>query len=466
MLKIHFLGGVRSVTGSRHIIETENTRLLVDCGLFQGHRREAYERNVALPFDTKSITAMTLGHAHIDHSGNIPNLVRLGYRGPIYATVATVDLCRYMLLDSAYLQERDVEFVNKRNRKKGLPLVDPIYTIQDALESLRYFVPRYYNRPFFVSPELSVRFVEAGHVLGSALTIITYHKNSSEIRIGYIVDLGRKNLPLLRPPFQAKDLDYMIIESTYGGRIHSPISGAKEKLKETIVRTYERGGKVIIPSFALERTQELLFYLRELYEEKGIPPIPIYVDSPLAVNLTGIFIEHTDCLDKKSRRLLQKDSNIFEFELVRYLRTTDESKALNNDPRSCIIISASGMAEGGRILHHLRANIGDERSTILIVGFMAENTLGRKLVEKERFVKIFGEEYERKAEVVVANEFSAHADQKDLVEYIKGAQESGRLKHTFLVHGEQAQSQKLLEVLNSIGINNVSMPQEGDVVEI
>jgi metallo-beta-lactamase family protein len=331
---------------------------------------------------------------------------------------------------------------------------------------LRYFVPRYYNRPFFVSPELSVRFVEAGHVLGSALTIITYHKNSSEIRIGYIVDLGRKNLPLLRPPFQAKDLDYMIIESTYGGRIHSPISGAKEKLKETIVRTYERGGKVIIPSFALERTQELLFYLRELYEEKGIPPIPIYVDSPLAVNLTNIFIEHTDCLDRKSRRLLQKDSNIFEFELVRYLRTTDESKALNNDPRSCIIISASGMAEGGRILHHLRANIGDERSTILIVGFMAENTLGRKLVEKERFVKIFGEEYERKAEVVVANEFSAHADQKDLVEYIKRAQESGRLKHTFLVHGEQAQSQKLLEVLNSIGINNVSMPQEGDVVEI
>ncbi|MGB9561667.1 MAG: MBL fold metallo-hydrolase, partial [bacterium] len=375
-MRIRFLGGVRNVTGSKHLIETDKTRLLIDCGLFQGHRRETYEKNRNLPFDVRLVNAMVLGHAHIDHSGNIPNLVRLGYKGPIYATKATVHISQYMLLDSAYLQEKDAEFVNKKNLKKGLQIIEPLYTIHDALDSLRNFVPKNYNKPFKVGDDLEVNFIDAGHILGSALTIVKYKHNSKEIRLGYIVDLGRKGLPLLRSPVVAENLDYMIIESTYGNRVHAPISGAKEKLKNTLIKTYDKGGKLIIPSFALERTQEILFYLHKLYTENGIPQLPIYVDSPLAINLTSIYAEHIDCLDRKSRKIFLEGDDPFGFKLVRYTRTTDESKALNTEVGSCVIISASGMAEGGRILHHLKNNISDPRNTIMIVGFMAENTLG------------------------------------------------------------------------------------------
>lgn len=465
-MRVKFCGGVRNVTGSKHIIETDRARLLVDCGLFQGHRRETYEKNKNFPFDISSVNAVVIGHAHIDHSGNIPNLVRLGYKGPIYATKATAHICQYMLLDSAYLQEKDIEFLNKKQAKKGLPLLEPIYTVHDTLDSLRYFVPRDYNRYFKISEDISVKFVDAGHILGSALTIIRYKSNSKEIRLGYIVDLGRKGLPLLRSPVVVEGLDYIIIESTYGNRTHNPISGAKEKLKQTIIRTHEKGGKLIVPSFALERTQELLYYLHDLYTEKSTPQLPIYVDSPLAINLTSIYAEHLDCLDKESRKIFLAGDDPFGFKLVRYLRTTDESKALNSDPRSSIIISASGMAEGGRILHHLKNNISDPKNTIMIVGFMAENTLGRKLVEREPVVKIFGEEYEVKAEIVVANEFSAHADKNELINYIKAASSKGNIKRIFLVHGEDSQANGLLQSLQSEGFTNVCRPEEGDIAEL
>ena len=464
-MKIQFLGATRGVTGSKHLITTENgTKVLLDCGLFQGRRKESREKNRNLPFDASTLDAVILGHAHIDHSGNLPNLVKSGYRGTIYATPPTDQLCHYMLPDSAYLQERDAEFVNKKHKKRGLPPVEPIYTLADAMDAIRHIKPHPLNEWIQVADDVEYMHIEAGHVLGAALTKVRVKENGKEITLGYIVDLGRKKLPLLRDPEQMRDVDYAIIESTYGNRIHEPIEEAKKQLEEVINRTYERGGKIIIPSFALERSQELLYFINELLVEKRIPRMPVIIDSPLAVNITMVFREFYDWFDQETQQLLSEGKDPFSEAMIEYVRSVDRSKELNSIDQPMIIISASGMAEAGRILHHLANNIENPKNTIMIVGFMAKNTLGRKLADGFKEVPILGDRYKVRAEVFVSHAFSAHADKKELLEYAKNL---GPVKKMFVVHGEETEALEFALALKGLdNIGDVYVPHEGDEAEL
>jgi metallo-beta-lactamase family protein len=463
-VKITFLGAVQSVTGSMHILESNGSRVLLDCGMFQGRREESNKKNRNLPFDPLSLNAMILSHAHIDHCGNIPTLTRNGYEGPIYATRATKDLCQYMLADSGHIQEKDAEYLNQRRLRRGdLPIM-PLYTQQDALDAMYYFMGKNYEHKFSVCDNFQATFFDAGHILGSALTKISIKENGSDLNIGYIVDLGRKNLPLLRDPVVIQDLDYIIIESTYGGRFHDDIQTASEKLRQVIQRTFDRGGKVIIPSFALERTQEIVYQLNNLWNAGRLPRIPVFVDSPLAVNVTKIFNNHKDCFDDETIEVMTHDDDPFGFKGLSYIHDVEESKKINSMKEPCIVISASGMCETGRILHHLKNNIESSKNTVLIVGFMAQNTLGRKLVEKMPHVKIFGMEYSVRAEIVKLNAFSAHADRGELLNYVQQANQ--KLKGVFLVHGEQSQINEFQNGLKGQGIENVHIPSPGEIVEL
>ncbi|HEX9912776.1 MAG TPA: MBL fold metallo-hydrolase [candidate division Zixibacteria bacterium] len=461
-MKIIFLGGTKSVTGSMHILESEGKKVLIDCGLFQGRREESNQRNKSLPFEPQTIERMVLSHAHLDHSGNIPTLVKNGYRNTIYSTFATRDLCLLMLRDSANLQEKDAEYLNKRNEKKGAQIISPLYTVEEAEKSLEQFKGIAYNRFFYITPNVRVTFYDAGHILGSTLSYFEVFENGKKTRILYAVDLGRKKMPILKDPFQVKDIDYLILESTYGSRLHDDFSTTADRLAQTINRTYQRGGKIIVPAFALERTQEIIYCLHLLEKESRIPKLPVYVDSPLAVNVTEVFKLHPECFDKETKMILEKEENPFGLKRITYITDPEESKKLNRLDESCMIISGSGMCEGGRILHHLKNNIEDPRNTILVVGYMAENTLGRRIVEKYPEVKIFGEEYNLESEVVVLNSFSAHADKNELLLYAEQAQKN--LKGVFLVHGEEKESQALKESIESVGIQNVRIPDRGEEI--
>ncbi|MBD3287758.1 MBL fold metallo-hydrolase [candidate division KSB1 bacterium] len=463
-MKISFLGGVRTVTGSMHLVETGHRKILLDCGMFQGRRKEAEIKNRNLPFDAQRIDAMILSHAHIDHSGNIPNLVKNGYSGPIYTTHATTDICNYMLRDSGHIQEKDVKFVNKRRRSRGEPPKEPIYTKEDAEQALDNFQGKDYRKTFEITDNANAIFYDAGHILGSALTKLAIKENGRLINLGYILDLGRNNMPIIRNPDIIHDLDYIIIESTYGGRLHDNIKDAEKRLGEVIRRTVDRGGKVIIPSFALERAQEIVYSLNNLWNQHKLPRIPVYVDSPLAVNVTKVFKQHKECFDEKTSDILEYDDDPFGFDKLIYVQNVEESKKINTMKEPCIIISASGMCENGRILHHLRNNIEDPKNTIIIVGFMAQSTLGRKLVEKWDVVRIFGDEHKLRAEVVVMNAFSAHADRNDLVNYVTHAND--KLQGVFLVHGEESQTFELAKSLKEKGIANVRAPEPGETVEV
>jgi len=462
-LKIKFLGATRSVTGSMHILESNGKKILIDCGLFQGRREESNRRNRNLPFEPQSIERAVLSHSHMDHSGNIPTLVKNGYGNTIYSTFATRDLCLVMLDDSAYLQEKDAEYLNKRNRNKNYPLITPLYTIEDAENSLELFKGIGYNRFFYITSNIRVTFYDAGHILGSALTFFEVLENGGKTRLLYAVDLGRRNLPILRDPVQVKDVDYLILESTYGSRVHEDFSTTKDSLAQTINTTCRRGGKVIVPAFALERTQELLYCLHLLEKDGRIPKLPVYVDSPLAVNVTEIFKLHPECFDKETKAIIEKDE-LFGLKDINYITEVKDSKKLNRLEEPCIIIAGSGMCEGGRILHHLKNNIEDSKNTILVVGYMAENTLGRKIVEKYPKVRIFGEEYSLKSEVVVFDTFSAHADKNGLLRYVEQAKRN--LKGVFLVHGEEKESRALKGSIESIGIQNVSIPERGEEITL
>ena len=448
---ITFCGGTRTVTGSMHLIEFEGQRVVIDCGLFQGHREEFYQVNSHFCFNPFQVNTVVLSHSHIDHCGNLPNLVKSGFRGKIFVTKPTKELCQLMLLDSAKIQEEDIKFVNKINLRRNLPLRKPLYTVEDARKSLKSIRALDYYKQFKLTPNISCSFYDAGHILGSATPLLEIKKDSGEtLKIAYAVDLGRCNIPLLRDPDILAGVDYLIIESTYGGRLHSPIEDAQAKLAEAISRTASRGGKVIIPSFALERTQEVVYYLGRLLKEKKIKPIPIYVDSPLACNITDVFLNNSEVFDAQAQALLAKNADIFGIKSIHYVRTSDESKQLNSSKEPMIIISTSGMCESGRILHHLRNNIADERNTIVVVGYMAKNTLGKKIVERHKRVKIFGESFELKAEVEVINAFSAHADKNELVDYALKTQ--GRLKKIFIVHGDMDQSEALALELKTKGL--------------
>ena len=463
-MTIEFQGAARTVTGSMHLLHVNGMRLLLDCGLFQGRRAEANERNRNFPFDPDSIDALVLSHAHIDHSGNIPHLVKAGFRGPIYCTPATRDLCEVMLLDSGYIQEKDAEFINKKLLKQGEPRIEPLYGPADAVQALKYFRSVPYDTEFDAMANVRCAFVDAGHILGSASVRMSIQSNGTTKTLGFTGDLGPRNLPIVRDPKFLGNVESLISESTYGGTQHDPPDGKSEQLCNDIRRTVERGGKIIVPAFSVGRTQDIVFALHTLFDQGKLPRIPIFVDSPLAVNATDIFKKHPECFDEETYRHITLQHDPFGLNQLTYIRSVEESKQLNDRQTPCMIIAASGMCEAGRILHHLANTIGDPRNTILIVGYQAENTLGKKLVDKFEEVKIFGNVYQRKAEVVVHNSFSAHADGNGLLNYI--AQFDKRQLHrVFLVHGEYERQLELGNGLANQGNSTVEIPVRGQKFE-
>jgi metallo-beta-lactamase family protein len=469
-MQISFHGAVQTVTGSQHLIRVGGKSLLLDCGLYQGKRDEARSRNRNFLFDAASVDAVVLSHAHIDHSGNLPNLVKQGFRGKITCTTATADLCGAMLLDSGHIQEEDVQYVNRQRRKHGESPVEPIYTREDAAEALKYFEGIEYGRQYPLLPGVTCTLYDAGHMLGSAIVALDFQSGKGEParRLVFTGDLGRPHVPLLRDPTLLDAADILLIESTYGSRTHPPIEESAGALKETIRRTSRRGGKVIIPAFAVERTQLLVYLLNKLYHQGELPDIPIYVDSPLAVNVTDIFRRHTDYFDDETRDYLRHedpDGDIFNFGRLRYIRDVEQSKRLHTLKGPCVIISASGMAEAGRVQHHLKNNIEDSRNTILIVGWQAPNTLGRRLVEQAPVVRIFGMEYHREAEVVTLNGFSNHADQPGLLGWAQAFKQPP--ERTFVVHGDPDAAQELATRLrHDLGFREVMIPALHQTVEI
>jgi len=456
---LQFLGAARTVTGSMHLLEANGQRILLDCGLYQGKRKEAFERNRNLPFDPKGIHAVILSHAHIDHSGNLPTLVRKGFTGPIYATPATADLCDALLRDSAHIQERDVEFVNKRRRAQGKNLFEPLYRLPDAEAAARRFRRVGYGEWFEVVKGVRASFRNAGHILGSAGVLIEATANGSTRRIAFTGDLGRKNYPILRDPAPVEHVDYLITESTYGNRVHEPAGETEAALEAVLNEACSRCGKLIIPAFSVGRTQNVVYLLRRLLVAGRIRRVPIYVDSPLSVNVTKVFREHPECYDAETRALIEQAGDPFGFEMLEYVTDVERSKALNTFNKPCIIISASGMCESGRVLHHLKHSIGNPANTILIIGFQAQHTLGRRLVEGAKEVNIFGEPHEVRAQVKVMNSLSAHADKNGLLAYAAAA--DGALRQTFIVHGEEDQSLAFAGHLAEMGIKRAVAPEEG-----
>jgi metallo-beta-lactamase family protein len=464
-VQIQFFGGTQSVTGTCHLITVNNHKILLDCGLYQGKRSEYFRRNRELPFEASTVDAMVLSHAHIDHSGNIPNLVKSGFSGNIYCTHATRDLCAVMLQDSGHIQEKDAEFLNEKNKKRGLPAIDPIYTIPDADRALKQFISAGYHRPLKIIDGVTVTFFDAGHILGSAISLLEIRENGREKRLVFSGDLGRPNMPILRDPENILEADVLLTESTYGGRRHDDYGAVNEKLAHIINSTHQRRGKVIVPAFSVGRTQELVYALHQLLLEKKIPSQPIFVDSPLSANVTEVFRVHPECYDEETRLMLYNHLDPFGFNRLQYIKNVEESKRLNQLKEPCIIISASGMCEAGRILHHLSNNIENPNNTILIIGFMAENTLGRKLVDKEPIIKIFGESHSLRAQVVKLNAFSAHADHDELLSYI-GHFDRNRLQNIFVLHGEITQSQALAAGIGSLGFNTIRIPAYGEIIEL
>ncbi len=463
---IQFWGAAKTVTGTMHLLTINGQRLLLDCGMFQGKRAIATERNSQLPFDAKSIDACVLSHAHMDHSGTLPVLTKSGFDGSIYCTSATRDLSSVMLRDSAHIQESDAKYLNKRNAERDLPFIKPIYTEADVVECLQHFVAYEYRRAFEPIPGVQVTFRDAGHILGSAEVIVDYEENKKKRRLVFTGDLGRKHLPILRDPEPVEHADILITEGTYGGRFHDPIEDTRSQLAHLIAATYERQGVLIIPAFAVGRTQDVVYDIQRLVSENRIPDIPVYVDSPLATNVTEIFRLHPECYDEEILKYINSDpdGNAFGWPRLRYVRSADESKALNASKQSSVIIAASGMCEAGRVLHHLKHHIEDPRATVLFVGYQAEHTLGRKILDGDEVVKIFGEEYQVRAQIKWLGGYSGHGDHNDLVGFAHNMlRKPGR---TFIVHAEIEAAEKLQNGLQKIGLNNVVIPDRGDKIVI
>lgn len=460
---VTFWGADRTVTGSMHQVHAAGKNLLLDCGLYQGRRDEARQRNQNFPFRPKDIDAVLLSHAHIDHCGNLPNLVKRGFTGPIYCTSATRALAAVMLGDSAKIQEEDAAYLN-RKRQPDEPKVEPLYDSRDVYRTLHRLQAIPYDKPTSIGRGLEATFVDAGHLLGSAMIALHIDGPDGLRRLSYTGDHGRPGQPILRDPESIPACDLLISESTYGGHVHEPVEETPGKLGEVIRRTTERGGKTIIPAFAVGRTQTIVYFLHQLISAGKLPELPIYVDSPMAVKATEVFRAHPECFDAETLRLMDQQPDLFGGRRVRYIESVHDSIALNHLREPCVIISSSGMCEAGRILHHLKNNIEDPRCTILIAGYQADGTLGRRIVERRPEVRILGRMYSLKAEVVVLNGLSSHADQPELLQSIRPL--LGTTQRIRLVHGEADRAEALAEALRGVGFADVAAPERGDSVPI
>ena len=462
-MTLTFWGAAQTVTGSLHALELDDgTRLFLDCGLYQGRRSEARELNGTWPCPPSAVDAVLLSHAHIDHAGLLPKLWRDGFRGTVYATHATRDLCAIMLRDSAYIQEKDAEFFNRKMRKKGQPEVEPLYDQEDAEGAMSCFHGVPYDSPFKVPGGVSVTYRDAGHILGSATMTLDL---PGDRRLGFTGDLGNPGRPILRDPQPLPPVDWLICESTYGGKTHEPVDQAKARLAEIVSETAAGGGRVVIPAFAVGRTQELVHTLDQLWNEERIPQIPVFVDSPLAVNATAVFQTHPECYDDDLLEYMLSDPNPFGFERLEYVREASRSKELNGLSTPFVVISASGMCEAGRILHHLRNTVEEPRNTVLIVGYQAEHTLGRRIVERREEVKIFGRPHPLRARVEVMNTFSAHADEPGLLDFVDTL-DKDRLRTVYLVHGDPPRQAALADAFRQSGVSRVEAPARGDAVAL
>ena len=457
------LGAAQTTTGSMHLIESDGMRILLDCGLYQGRRKEAFERNRNLPVDAATVDAVILSHAHIDHSGNLPSLVKAGFDGPIYCTPATADLCSIMLRDSAYLQERDVEYVNRKRVKQGKTPFEPLYTKEDVQKTLSLFQPEDYASQIALAPELHAAFFDAGHILGSAVVQIDYRRRGTPRRLLFTGDLGQRQMPILRDPTPVDGVHVLLTESTYGNRLHPPKADVQGRLKGFIEDIVHERAKLILPAFSVGRTQQLLYFLNELVMKKRIPSVPVYVDSPLSTAATAIYKRHRECFDQDAIKHLHAGDDPFVFPKLKFVKSVEESKALNLSRGPAVVISASGMCEGGRILHHLKHAVPDPRNIILIVGFQAEHTLGRRIVEHKSPLKIYGDEYELEARVHTINALSAHADSKGLLQYFDALGDS--VERVFTVHGEVEQCAEHAANLRKRGTAQIDTPEPGVTYE-
>ncbi len=464
-MKLSFFGANRTTTGSRHFLEINGKHLLLECGMYQGHRAESVAKNSKLPFDSTSVDVMLLSHAHIDHSGVTPVLCKSGFTGKIYCTDATADLCRIMLMDSAHIQEQDAAFVTKKNAKRGQPPVEPLYTQADASAALEHFESVRYNRPVPVMDGVTATWLDAGHILGSAMIVLDIDEHGRHVRFAFSGDLGRGNNDILRNPDHPQNIDCLLTESTYGNRVHESFADVNDRVCAIIRRTFDRNGKVIIPSFAVGRTQQLLYTLYQLQKSRCIPALPVYVDSPLALQATDVFRRHPEGFNKQFSDMMMNKENPFSLHNITYVQSVEESMAINDLKKPCIILSASGMAEAGRIRHHIKNNIEDDRNSILIVGWCAPHTLGSRLASGHKEVNIFGEPYKVRAAVETIDAFSGHADKNEL--RLWAEQLTGNLRGIYVVHGEEEPAEAFAATLRELHPGaDVRVPVFGDIAEL
>jgi len=460
-MKVKFCGAARIVTGSCYHLDIKGKEYLVDCGMFQGRKETTKKNYEPFLFNPKKITAVFLTHAHIDHSGLIPKLYNQGFRGKIYATSTTVDLCKIMLEDSAHIQEMDGEHENRRRQRQGLEPRKPLYGKKDAEQCMKLFKRVKYDTLIKIADNLNIRFRDAGHILGSSIIQVFVNEDNQEKKIVFSGDLGQWDVPIVKDPTYINEADYLFIESTYGDRLHERVEKREDQLLYYINDVIKKGGKLLIPSFAIERTQEILYAFNKLIHEKRFPKIPVFLDSPLAIRATEVFKKHIEDYDQEARH---KYKNIFDFPQLKYLLTAQQSMELNDFAGPCIIIAGSGMMTAGRIRHHLKHGLWDKKNTVLVVGYQAEGTLGRRILEGDKTVKMMGMEITVGADVNKINSFSAHADYEDMLEWLSGFEK--KPKKVFIVHGEEKSGKSLQLKIKEKGFKNSMIPRIGDVVEL
>jgi len=470
-MKISFLGATKIVTGSNFLIETKNSKFLIDCGMFQGSKSINRMNYQPFSFNPREIDFIILSHAHIDHSGRIPKLIKEGFKGSIYSTKATADLCSIMLPDSGHIQEIENEWDNRKRRRSGEKLREPLYTMKEAEESLRYFKPVLYDQKIALNEEVTLRFRDAGHILGSSIIELWIKEEKGrETKLVFSGDLGRRNRPILRDPSLIDEADYLIMESTYGNRLHPPSEDDTRELISIINSTLKRGGNVVIPSFAVERAQDIIYELNKYYteyiktEDQDFLSVPVYVDSPLTVSATEIFLRNPDCFDEDTLKLINIGNNPLDFRNLKFTRTTEESKQINFSKESKVIISASGMCTAGRIKHHLKHNLWRKESSIVFVSYQAQGTLGRRIKEGEKVVKIFGEEIQVNAEIYSLEGFSGHADREGIIQWIKSIK--NKPKKIFVVHGEEEATKEISRKIEEELTIKTYIPKLGESVSI